>query len=92
MLPDLPGKEPLHDKAFRPVGPKKGHYDKMIGKYPEFMPNPPKELKRKPIDPEEEDKPRFKLTYNLRSQPTPSVATNYRNLKASYPMAFTGRF
>jgi len=56
------------------------------------MANPPRELKRKVVvEGEEEDRPRFKLTYNLRSRPTPSVATNYRNLKASYPMAFSGR-
>jgi hypothetical protein len=57
------------------------------------MPNPPKELKRKVIvEGEEEDRPRFKLTYNGVTRPTPSVATNFRNLKASYPMAFSGRF
>jgi hypothetical protein len=56
------------------------------------MPNPPKELKRKPIVEGEEDRPLFKLTYNHRTRPTPSVATNFRNLKASYPMAFSGRF
>ena len=57
------------------------------------MPNPPKELKRvKKEEGEEEDRPRFKLTYNLRSRPCPSVATNFRNLKSAYPAAFTGRF
>ena len=57
------------------------------------MPNPPRELKRKIKNEEdEEDRPRFKLTYNLRSRPCPSVATNFRNLKSAYPAAFTGRF
>jgi len=56
------------------------------------MPNPPKELKRvKKEEGEEEDRPRFKLTYNLRSRPCPSVATNFRNLKSAYPAAFSGR-
>jgi len=91
-LPDLPGVEPMHDKAFKPGGPKKGLHP-TIGGHPQFMPNPPKELKRKVIvEGEEEDRPRFKLTYNGVTRPTPSVATNFRNLKASYPMAFSGRF
>jgi hypothetical protein len=54
------------------------------------MPNPPKELKRKVIvEGEEEDRPRFKLTYNERTRPTPSVATNFRNLKSQFPRAFS---
>jgi|TARA_B110000285_G_C15000215_1_gene551052 hypothetical protein len=92
VLPDLPLKEPVHDKPFRPGGPKKSVHP-TIGGHPGFMPNPPRELKRKKIvEGEEEDRPNFKLTYNLRSRPCPSVATNFRNLKSSYPAAFTGRF
>lgn len=94
ILPKLPeeGVEPLHDKEFKPAGPKKGMHP-FIGKYPEFLPNPPRVIKRKKVvEGEEEERPGFKLTYNLRSRPCPSVATNFRNLKASYPAAFTGRF
>jgi len=89
-LPDVPV-EPMHDKAFKPSGPKKGVHP-TIGAHPPYMPNPPRELKRKVIvEGEEEERPRFKLTYNLRSRPCPSVATNYRNLKASFPSAFSLR-
>lgn len=88
VLPDVEGVEPLHDKAFKPSGPKKGVHS-TIGNYPQYLPNPPKELKRKiVVEGEEDERPRFKLTYNLRSRPCPSVATNTRNLKASFPSAF----
>ena len=33
-------------------------------------------------------KPGFKNTYKERSRPTPSIATNFINLKASFPSAF----
>jgi hypothetical protein len=89
VLPDIPT-EPLHDKAFRPSGPKKSLVP-MIGGYPVYMPNPPREIKRVKKaegEEEEEERPRFKMTYNLRSGPCPSVVTNYRNLKSAYPSAF----
>ena len=86
VLPDLPV-EPLHDKAFRPSGPKKGVHP-TIGGHPAYLPNPPQQLKRKVLVEGEDEKPSFKLSYNLRSRPCPSVATNYRNLKASFPSAF----
>ena len=89
VLPDIPV-EPMHDKAFRPSGPKKGVHP-TIGAHPAYLPNPPRELKRKVIiegEGAEDERPAFKLTYNLRSRPCPSVATNYRNLKSSFPSAF----
>jgi hypothetical protein len=36
----------------------------------------------------EEERPGFKLTYNYKTRPTPSIAVNYRNLKASFPSSF----
>jgi hypothetical protein len=59
-----------------------------IVKFPPYLPNPPKELKRKIKVEGEEEKPSFKLTYNFKSRPTPSVAVNFRNLKASFPSSF----
>lgn len=84
-------KEPLHDKPFRPSHPsKRGKIKGTLDKFPEYLPNPPVELKRKVVvEGEEEDvPPGFKVTHRIKTRPTPSVATNYRNLKASYPSAF----
>ena len=39
----------------------------------------------KPLDPNEEEKPGWKHTYNKKGIPCKSVATNFRNLKASFP-------
>jgi hypothetical protein len=88
---ESPEKEPLHDKPFRPSHPsKKGAIKGTLEKFPEYLPNPPVEKKRKVLSEGEEDEipPGFKVTYRFKSRPTPSVATNHRNLKASYPTAF----
>lgn len=85
------GQEPLHDKPFKPSNPpKRGALKGALGKFPEYLPNPPVELKRKVAaeGEEEEAPPGFKVTYRFKSRPTPSVATNIRNLKSSYPSAF----
>lgn len=82
---------PLHDKPFKPSHPtKRGKIKGTLEKFPQYLPNPPTELKRKVLTEEEEAAvvPGFKATYRNKSRPTPSVATNYRNLKASYPSAF----
>jgi len=80
--------EKLHDKPFKPSNPnKKGVIKGTISKFPEYLPNPPKELKRV-REPEGDDKPEpmhergFKMTYRGLSRPTPSIATNTRNLKS----------
>ena len=83
--------EPLHDKPFRPSHPsKKGVIKGTLEKFPVYKENPPVEKKRKVLaEGEEEDSiPGFKVTYRFKSRPTPSVATNIRNLKSSYPTAF----
>ena len=81
----------MHDKPFKPSHPsKKGNIKGTLDKFPEYLPNPPKEVKRKVVaeGEEEEAPPGFKVTYRYKSRPTPSVATNIRNLKSSYPTAF----
>lgn len=83
--------EPLHDKPFRPSHPsKKGTIKGTLEKFPAYLPDPPVEKKRIILtEAEEAELPiGFKATYKFKSRPTPSVATNYRNLKASYPSAF----
>jgi len=60
-----------------------------LAKFPEFMPNPPKEVTRKKeVEGEPEAKPSFKMTHKRKTVATASVATNYRNLKASFPSVF----
>lgn len=96
LIPAKPPKEKeeahdIHDgKAFKPANPTKKGYKGTFVKFPEHMPNPPTEKTRaKLADDAPEPPPGFKATYRFRSRPTPSIATNYRNLKASYPMAFS---
>lgn len=72
--------EPLHDKPFKPANPgKKNH---TLAPFPGFMPDPPRQPKRMTSDSSKEDIPAFKPSTKIFSRPTPSVATNSRNLKA----------
>lgn len=82
--------EPLHDKAFKPANPAKKGNHSTLEKFPVHMPDPPKEKKRIKYEDgqEPESPPGFKCTYKGLTRPSPSVATNFRNLKASYPSAF----
>ena len=60
-----------------------------LGSFPNYKENPPKALTRKrPVEGEEDDGPKFKLTHHYKTRPTPSVVTNMRNLKASFPSVF----
>ena len=74
--------EPLHDRAFRPAMPGKKGNQSTIAKFPEWKGDRPNELKRKIKDPAAEDIPSFKMTTKEFTRPTPSVATNFRNLKS----------
>lgn len=80
--------EPLHDKPFKPANPSKKGYKSTLNKFPEWLPNPAKQLVRVKKEEGEEEMKGFKATYKERTRPTPSVATNIRNLKASYPTLF----
>jgi hypothetical protein len=95
VVPELPEgaekPEALHDKPFRPSNPsRKGAIKGTLEKFPAYLPDPPVEKKRKIIveGSEEDTMVGFKATYRNKTRPTPSVATNFRNLKASYPSAF----
>ena len=85
-----PKGDPLHDKAFKPANPGRKGIQGMISKFPAHVPDPPVEKKRVVYaeGEEPESPPGFKATYRFRSSPSPSVATNFRNLKASFPSAF----
>lgn len=77
----------IHEGAsFRPAGP--GKKNTLLGKFPEFMPDPPKQLKRKVKDENAEDIPSFKPTTKVFSRPTPSVVTNFRNIRSAFPGVF----
>jgi len=77
----------IHDKPFFPAKPPKtGIIDKSIGGFPEYKENPLKFVTRQPVN--EDAPPPFKKTHNVKSRPSPSVQTNLRNLKASFPSVF----
>lgn len=80
--------EPLHDRAFRPGNPAKRGNQSTIAKFPLWNGEAPKQLMRKRKDENEEDIPSFKMTTKEFTRPTPSVATNFRNLKSQFPSAF----
>lgn len=77
-----------HDKAFKPSNPPKLGYNKTLARFPPYKEDPKKPLTRRVPVEGEEDKPKFKPTYNAKSRPTPSVATNLRNMKSSFPSLF----
>lgn len=95
----IPGRKPkekeefqdVHDgKAFKPANPGKKGVNGTIDKFPLHKPDPPTETKRfKPAEDAPDPPPGFKVTYKYRSRPQPSIATNVRNLKASFPSAFS---
>ena len=76
-----------HDKAFKPSNPPKRGNHCTIAKFPEYKENPLKHVERK-MPEENADKKSFKPTHNSKSRPSPSVQTNMRNLKASFPSVF----
>jgi hypothetical protein len=81
--------EALHDKAFKPSNPNKKGYKGFLEPFPEYLPNPPTELKRKIVaEGDPEDPPGWKTTKRSVARPTPTVACNVRNLKAQFPSAF----
>ena len=79
-----------HERAFKPSHPsKKGPgAQATIEKFPEYKENPLKHTVRvKPVEGQEEPA-RWKTTTTAYSSPTQSIATNMRNMKASFPTVF----
>jgi hypothetical protein len=77
----------IHDHAFKPANP--GKKNRILGKFPEFIADPPKQLKRvKKGENDPEDKIAFKPNTKSFSRPTPSVVCNFRNIRTAYPSAF----
>lgn len=77
-----------HDKPFKPSHPPRRGYNKTLAKFPLYQEDPKKPITRKVLIEGEEDKEKFKPTHNVKSRPTPSVATNMRNMKAAFPSVF----
>ena len=88
----VPKPQVEHTGPFRPSNPpKKGVVDKTLAKFPEYEddkraredPNfgKPKQKKVKKDD----DRPSWKPNTFVKSKPSPSVATNMRNIRASMP-------
>ena len=80
----------IHDKPFFPARPgPKGKFG-TLDKFPEHKADPARQIKRVKKEEDAPDPPPgFKNTYRYQSRPTPSIATNIRNLKSSYPSAFS---
>lgn len=74
--------------AFKPSKPPRRGYSCTFEKFPEYKENPLKFTERKKPVEGEEAMPAFKSATTFKSRPTPSVATNMRNLKSSFPSVF----
>ena len=77
-----------HDKPFKPSNPPKRGYNKSLAPFPMYIEDPLKPVTRKPEDEEEMMKKKFKPSHPAKSRPTPSITTNLRNIKASFPTMF----
>lgn len=80
----------VHDgKAFKPSQPpKSGVTQKGLSAFPKYMENPTKSLTKKVAVEGDEAPIAWKKTHNAKTRATPSVQTNIRNLKASFPSVF----
>ena len=78
----------MHERAFRLPNPAKKGYKGTINPFPQHVPDPPVEKKRVIKNEDAEEIPAFKMTKKTNTRPTPSIATNVRNLKASFPAMF----
>ena len=54
--------------------------------FPEHIPDPISQATRK--DDPEKDKPKWKGTTIPKERPTPSVTTNFKNLRSEFPAVF----
>jgi len=77
-----------HDVPFKPSNPPKKGYNKTLDKFPPYVVDPLRVVTRKKTPEEAEERGRWKPTHNKKTIPTPSVTTNYRNLKSEFPSVF----
>ena len=77
-----------HEARWKSCRPSRTGHRCGFAPFPEYQPNPMKSVeRRKPVEGEEDKKP-FCNTKKEFTRPTPSVMTNVRNLKASFPSVF----
>jgi hypothetical protein len=74
--------------AFKPAKPARSGFSCTFEKFPKYMENPLKFTERKKPVEGEEEKAAFKSATRFKERPSPSVVTNLRNLKASFPSLF----
>ena len=77
-----------HDKPFRPSHPPRKGHNKTLAAFPKYQEDPKKPITRRVPVEGDDDKPKFKPTHNVKSRPTPGIATNMRNIKTSFPSVF----
>ena len=77
-----------HDAPFKPSNPPKTGYNKTIDKFPEYKPDPMKFAVRNKSAEAGEDRGKWKPSHDKKTVPTPSVTTNYKNLKSEFPTVF----
>ena len=77
----------LHDAPFKPSHPPRKGYNKTIDKFPPYKEDPLKFAVRNKSA-EADEKAKWKPTHNNKNVPTPSVTTNYKNLKTEFPSVF----
>ena len=83
-----PEKPPMtHDIAFKPSNPPRKGYNKTLDKFPEYKEDPLRFPERKK-EGEDDGKGRWKPTYYKKTVPSPSVTTNFKNLKTEFPSVF----
>jgi len=82
--PAKPKPQVEHDKPFKPSNPpKKGIHDKTLAKFPEHIEEKPEPKKRKPK--KDDERPAWKPNTFKSTAPSPSVATNLKNIRSSLP-------
>ena len=74
-----------HEAPFKPANPAKSGHHATIDKFPEYKEDPMKFALRKK---EDESKGMWKPSHSGKTIPTPSVTTNYKNLKSEFPSVF----
>lgn len=82
--PAKPKPQVDHDKPFKPSNPpKKGVADKTLAKFPDYIEENPEPKKRKPKN--EDEKASWKPNTFKKTVPSPSVATNLKNIRSLLP-------
>lgn len=76
-----------HDFPFKPSNPPKKGYNKTINKFPDYKEDPMKAVQRKHKQEGEDDRI-WRPNYYKKTVPTPSITTNYKNLKTEFPTIF----